>query len=1580
MKKLTLLLSVLMVAFSSVFAQAKLIVTPDSKAFADTSYVKGTVGVELKDTFDFALDTAELAGPLQLNVKGGLDGVMFKAEEVPAADPSDPALVRVSYIATKAGNWTDSVIVSDGALFDTIVVTLKVNENVPVITTSEDAIAWTDITLGEAIADSLQSIDATVDYGLALSVVVSGTDAAKFAAAIKGDKLEVTFTADAPGSYEAIATLSATGAEDKVVTLTASVAKPVITLGATSIPFGEVDFFSEDSVKKSISAEVSGGVALSCTLLGTDKDNFSAKIKEGQLEVAFKGTEARSYMAFVNVTAPGADDKQVQLTAFVVKPIIVAETDAIAWTDIALPDAKAGIKDSINATVNFGELSVVVSGANKDNFTASIANGKLVVEFKAGKPGAYAAVATLKADKAEDKEVALTANVLTPDPALSVKPTSWTETILIANTVAKAEKNISIVGTWLKDTIQAALQGGTPFSWDGDNYLVKFESAETGTFKDTLVVSSEDAQTVKVPLEITVKRPVITAADAALAFGEVELADAMGGKKQLATAVSVDPEEALTVELSGANAAAFQAEIKEGQLVVTLLTNAAGTLAATATLKAADAEDVAIALSATVAMPKPQLSVTPLEWKETIYWAYGKAEAERPISISAIGTFSFPNAEIQGGENSPFKWDSENSKITFYVTAIGLYKDTLVVSAVGAEDKKVALELNVIPGGEQPTTPVITIGTTSLEWGEVELAAAQAGIIKETTATVNQGTLSVAIEGANASAFTAKLENGQLAITFKAAVAGAYAATAVLSATGAESKSIALSATVKESTPPTPAGGWVTDPTDLKAGDKIIITDKAKEMAMSKEQIATEGSAYFRIAKAFDETNISDEIVEVELVASGENFKLKVNGGFLYFDDAWMTAGKNGKKQNWLGTNETGSDFKFVANADGECINIIEVKNDGIILYNYNNGSSPRFSHYAQTSNLATSGATRIYRVGGASPVKPTTTISIAPESASIEVGKTVTLTVTRDGEDELVWATSDASVATVKDGVVTGVKEGTANITATANGKTATSVITVTSGGGSDIPTSTVAAFIAAQGGKCYLTGVVGPIKNTLYGNFDLTDETGTIFVYGLLTADGQAKQFETLGVEEGDTLTVIAEEYKLYNETPEIVNAIFVSVKKKGGDVPPTPEIDLSDIDFAEAIYYVEGTEAFWEIAAYPYTDEDKDTYPFLDFIIGAKDKTHLVGTYDIEEAGIWITEKDSVEYVGGTAVIKVLEAESEEAFAIYSITVTLKDENNKTATFGLEIEVAGFDYATQEAITFEDKPGDVPPTPEIPTKTIAEFIAAQGVKCYLTGVVSNIKNTTFGNFDITDASGSIFVYGLLTADGQAKQFETLGVAEGDTLTIIAETYKLYNETPEIVDAIFVSVKKAGGVVPPTPEGEKLPIDQAYAYYFTYEGQAYWEIQAYPSSESEEDTYPFLDLIIGAYSETHLAGNYDVLDAGLWTTANDSVVFVGGTAQIKCISPETETAFAKYYITATLTNEANETKTYLLEVDVMGWNDDESMMITLEDKAGDQAIENVEFMLDPNAPIYNIMGQRVDRNATGILIQNGQKFMIAR
>ena len=79
-------------------------------------------------------------------------------------------------------------------------------------------------------------------------------------------------------------------------------------------------------------------------------------------------------------------------------------------------------------------------------------------------------------------------------------------------------------------------------------------------------------------------------------------------------------------------------------------------------------------------------------------------------------------------------------------------------------------------------------------------------------------------------------------------------------------------------------------------------------------------------------------------------------------------------------------------------------------------------------------------------PVDPELTVS---PSITVDEGKTATISVTTNSDGEKTWSTSDATVATVSNGVVTGVKPGSATITlsiaATANFNTKSATIPVT-------------------------------------------------------------------------------------------------------------------------------------------------------------------------------------------------------------------------------------------------------------------------------------------------------------------------------------------------------------------------------------------------------------------------------------------------------------------------------------------------------------------------------------------------------
>lgn len=102
------------------------------------------------------------------------------------------------------------------------------------------------------------------------------------------------------------------------------------------------------------------------------------------------------------------------------------------------------------------------------------------------------------------------------------------------------------------------------------------------------------------------------------------------------------------------------------------------------------------------------------------------------------------------------------------------------------------------------------------------------------------------------------------------------------------------------------------------------------------------------------------------------------------------------------------------------------------------------------------------------------------------------------------------------------------------------------------------------------------------------------------------------------------------------------------------------------------------------------------------------------------------------------------------------------------------------------------------EIKSVTIAEFNAAaesSSVWYQLTGIVNNLKdNDMYGNFDLEDETGSVYVYGVLSEKGGAKRlFQELvaakGIQNGSKLTIIGNRGS-YNGKIEVTNAYFVSV----------------------------------------------------------------------------------------------------------------------------------------------------------------------------------------------
>ena len=154
-----------------------------------------------------------------------------------------------------------------------------------------------------------------------------------------------------------------------------------------------------------------------------------------------------------------------------------------------------------------------------------------------------------------------------------------------------------------------------------------------------------------------------------------------------------------------------------------------------------------------------------------------------------------------------------------------------------------------------------------------------------------------------------------------------------------------------------------------------------------------------------------------------------------------------------------------------------------------------------------------------------------------------------------------------------------------------------------------------------------------------------------------------------------------------------------------------------------------------------------------------------------------------------------------------------------------------ATQVVVTIDGEGGETPDQPETPEEpetpetpeepeakvvTVAEFNAApEATDVYyeLTGTIGGTINTTYGNFDLTDETGTVYVYGLtkeFIAVGSTqndKSYASLGLKEGDKITIRGFRGS-YNGKIEVMGAYFVKLVEAGsGETPETPEEPETP-----------------------------------------------------------------------------------------------------------------------------------------------------------------------------
>ena len=166
-----------------------------------------------------------------------------------------------------------------------------------------------------------------------------------------------------------------------------------------------------------------------------------------------------------------------------------------------------------------------------------------------------------------------------------------------------------------------------------------------------------------------------------------------------------------------------------------------------------------------------------------------------------------------------------------------------------------------------------------------------------------------------------------------------------------------------------------------------------------------------------------------------------------------------------------------------------------------------------------------------------------------------------------------------------------------------------------------------------------------------------------------------------------------------------------------------------------------------------------------------------------------------------------------AVNSI-VFAADKNTAASdrTANLIVNVAG---KQQRFTVVQSGPGAF----EAPLSTIEQVAAgADGEVFRIRATVTGIRNTNYGNIDVDDGTGSIYIYGLFNGIGQypkdaAGGWSSFGIEPGDVITVQGPR-TLYNGTTlELVDATLIKVEKSLIAVEPS----EIALESAEAGTFT-------------------------------------------------------------------------------------------------------------------------------------------------------------------
>lgn len=344
----------------------------------------------------------------------------------------------------------------------------------------------------------------------------------------------------------------------------------------------------------------------------------------------------------------------------------------------------------------------------------------------------------------------------------------------------------------------------------------------------------------------------------------------------------------------------------------------------------------------------------------------------------------------------------------------------------------------------------------------------------------------------------------------------------------------------------------------------------------------------------------------------------------------------------------------------------------------------------------------------------------------------------------------------------------------------------------------------------KYYVKGVVvnAGAADATYGNasFYMADEEDTsskFYAFQVLGSDGK-KMTAGYAINVGDVVVIYGPIYNYKGNTPETAGkgaAYIVTINGKRtdeGSSTPTGEYGTKDapLTVAKALEVINGLEPAGSVSPAYVKGKISKVQSF-------NDKYKSI-TYYISDDG---TDTNALQVYSGKGLDGADFSAQTDLEVGWTVVVTgelKKYVNSSTGATTPEINqsstIVSIDKTTGGSTT--------PDEGETKKVSVAEFLAASESTSdwyQLTGTVTHLEDgtynnsTKYGNFDLVDETGSIYVYGVVTEKGGAKgQFADLmaakGIKDGCKITIIGNRGS-YKETAQVVNAYFVSVEAGSG-----------------------------------------------------------------------------------------------------------------------------------------------------------------------------------------